>query len=323
MSKTGPIVVALVLHESRLAEWLTVLGTAASDNVQVVGCPTLDSIRAARPEIVVGHQEGALLDYIADPFPNLRWVQLLSAGVDRAMDRLRGRAVTFRITRAGGIHAGAMREYAMTAMLHFCKDVPKWESDQAKRAWQPSTPNTLVGRNLLIVGTGAIGAAIAKGAVAFEMNAIGVSRHGRPVPPFSRVEHVDGLHPLLPTADYIVLAAPLTAATRRMIDASCFAAMKPGVVLINVARGALIDESALIEALRSGKLAGAALDAFETEPLPLSSPLWHAPNILLTPHVSGRFAEGHTKARAQFVANLASYIGGGALAAEVDIDRGY
>jgi phosphoglycerate dehydrogenase-like enzyme len=316
-----PIVIAVAFEKGRIDHWMRLLGDGLPGGFVLVPCPSIDAVREAQPEIVVGHQEGFLLDFLERPAPGVKWVHLLSAGVDTAVTRL-GPRPPFRMTRTS-IHAAAMREYVLATMLAFSKRLSHWQGEQAARRWAPATLELVDGKELVIVGTGEIGSGIAAAARALGLHVTGISRSGAARPAFEKVVATATMLEVLPAADFLVLAAPLTPATNHLVDRRILSVLKPGAMLINIARGALIDEAALLERLRAGHLAAAALDTFETEPLPPESPLWSAPNLLVTPHVSGRFEGGHERGRAQFFANLRAYARGEPLAYEVDVTRGY
>ncbi len=178
---------------------------------------------------------------------------------------------------------------------------------------------TLERGTLVIVGLGSIGLSIARKARAFEMRVVGVSRHGRPAPPCERVVPYTQFREVLPEADALVLALPLTEETLHLLGRDELARMKPGAVVVNIARGGLIDEPALIAALQQGRLAGAGLDVVEHEPLAPDSPLWAMQNVLLTPHIGGRGGVEQDQRLAAFLAdNLRRFLAGGELRNRVD-----
>ncbi len=316
-----PAVIAVAFEEGRVEHWMRLLSDGLPSGYELSPCTSVDALHAADPEIVVGHQEGFLLDFLGRPNPGLKWVQVLSAGVDRALARL-GPRPPFRMTRTS-IHATAMREYVLATILAFAKRLGHWQREQEARRWKPETLELVDGKHLVVLGTGEIGSGIAQAARALGLRVTGVSRSGTARPAFDTVVTTATWLDVLPTADFLVLAAPLTEETYHVIDGRALAALKRGAVLINIARGALVEEQALVNNLNNGHLAGAALDTFETEPLAPDSVLWAAPNLLVTPHVSGRFEGGHERGRAQFFANLRAYAGGEKLAFEVDFGRGY
>jgi len=172
-----------------------------------------------------------------------------------------------------------------------------------------------------VIGLGDIGARIARSGRALGMRAIGVSRTGRPVTGVSRVYRTRALTAALAEADFVVLTVPLSPATRGLLDAAALAAMKPSAWLINVARGPIVDEDAMVEALRAGRIAGAILDVFDIEPLPPTHPLWTLPNVVITPHISGPSTP--REIAPLFADNLRRYLAGRPLRHVVDRRRGY
>lgn len=315
--------VAIALPEERLRFWMDFLQKRLPRPFVPIGCSTEHALRAADPEIVVGHQE-PMAALLREPGAKLRWGHLLSAGADQVIAAMSGtRPKGFRLTRSSGIHDATMREYVLMAMLYFCKDVPLLRDNQAAQRWSPTSLSLLAGKTLLSIGTGAIGAAVAQAASSLGMRTWGVSMRGKPHASFLKVVAVSQLLDILPAADFVLLALPLTTVSKDLLDARAFSAMRRGVVLINIARGAIVDDSALLAALQSGQVAGAALDAFREEPLDDKSPWWTQENVLVTPHVSGRSADGHRLAAELFHRNLQAYADGRPLEAEVDFRLGY
>jgi D-2-hydroxyacid dehydrogenase (NADP+) len=217
--------------------------------------------------------------------PNLTWFQGSFAGFDNPLfQSLLDRGVIF--TTGSGATAPAIAETVMMYLLALSRDLPGLMRDQAARHWRFRRVGELAGMRLGIVGFGAIGHELAQRAEAFGMDVIGMRRRRDPDPRFVTWTN-DRFEQLLGWADAIVVAAPLTDETRGMFDADAFARMKAGAWFVNVGRGAIVDESALLDALADGHLGGAGLDVFETEPLPSDSPLWTVPNVIITPHCSG------------------------------------
>ncbi|MFO1217827.1 MAG: D-2-hydroxyacid dehydrogenase [Burkholderiaceae bacterium] len=226
--------------------------------------------------------------------PRLRFIQSISAGTDqydRALLRERG----IRLASAAGVNAHAVAEHAMALMLALQRRLPEARDNQNARRWRgmigdiAAREDELGGKTLLIVGLGRIGARLARLAKAFDLRVIAVRRDPSGGAP-AGVDAVHGqgsLRDLLPEADIVALACPLTPQTEGLIDAAALAAMKPTAHLVNVARGRVVDESALIEALQQRRIAAAALDVTREEPLPAASPLWAMPNVLITPHTAG------------------------------------
>ena len=216
----------------------------------------------------------------------LRWIHVASAGVDHILtDAVVAGDVV--VTNSRGVFEVAIAEYVLGLVLAFAKDLlGTWERQREHR-WEHRDTEAVAGRTALIVGVGPIGRAVARLLDAVGMRVSGVGRRARSDDPgFGEVAAADDLHGLLPDADVVVLAAPLTPHTQGMIDAAALDAMKPSARLINVGRGGLVVEANLIAALRAGRLAGAALDVFQTEPLDPDSPWWEVPGVLVSPHMS-------------------------------------
>jgi phosphoglycerate dehydrogenase-like enzyme len=273
--------------------------------------------------------------------PDLRWVQGHFAGVDPFLDQPLFQRV--RLTTSSGIHVPAMAEYVMMMMLAFAHHLPRmlatqqaaeWPADR----WQRFVPRELRGATLGIVGYGSIGREVARIARAFGLHVLAVKRDparredtgwglpgvGDPdADSVTRLYPPQALHEMLSACDYVVLSVPLTPQTRGLIGAAELQRLKPDAVLINISRGGVIDEAALIEALRAETIGGAALDVFVQEPLPASSPLWRLPNVILSPHVSGFTPRYDERAMALFAENLRRYLNGEDLLNLVDMRRGY
>jgi phosphoglycerate dehydrogenase-like enzyme len=258
----------------------------------------------------------------------LKWIHVTSAGVSQLM-RPDVQAAGITITNARGIHATPMAEHTLGAMLALARkfqDTVHYQDAQnwAQEAIWQSRPSELSGATLLIVGFGAIGLEIARRARAFGMRVEGVTRSGHGDTTLAeKLYPASQLLQALPTADYIVLAAPDTPGTRNMIGARELSAMKRSAYLINIARGSLVDESALIDALKSGTIAGAALDVAEKEPLPPESPLWKLKNVFITPHTSAVSELLWPRQTELFLENLDRWFSGRDLKNIVDLSRGY
>lgn len=239
---------------------------------------------------------------------SLRWLHSFSAGVDdRFFGLLLERGV--EITTSSGVQAVPIAHTALLYLLALTRDLPGWLEAQRRRAWEPRDVADLQGLTLGVVGMGPIGSEVARLGRAFGMRVVGLRRRPRGDEP-CETWPLDRLAELLPRADAWVLALPLVGATRGLFDAAAFERMKPGALFVNVARGGLVDEPALVEALRSGRLGGAGLDVFEREPLPAESPLWSLPNVLVTPHSSGTTPGNHVRATRLFLENLGRYVRG-------------
>ena len=249
----------------------------------------------------------------------LRWVQNMGAGVERAMLPELPRRV--RVTRVAGIFGPWMAEYALGWCLWLTQRTELFRAQQRERRWRQADPLRLHGATLCVVGLGDIGRTIARAARGFGMRVVGVSRSGRKAPEAERVYRTREIRNAIAGADFVALTVPLTEATRGLIGAAELAAMKPSAWLINIARGPVVDETALVDALRTHRLGGAVLDVFDEEPLPRGHPLWELDNVVITPHISGPSTPG--KIAPIFNDNLRRYVAGRALRYEVDRRRGY
>ncbi|HYB13698.1 MAG TPA: D-2-hydroxyacid dehydrogenase [Myxococcota bacterium] len=246
----------------------------------------------------------------------LRWLHTFSAGVDHPWFRnLRDRGV--RISTSSGAAAVPIAQSVILYLLALSRNLPAWLDAQHRRSWEPHDILDLQGLVLGVVGLGPIGLEVAQLGRALRMRVIGLRRTPRGDEP-CEAWPLSRFHELLPRVDALVLALPLTASTRHILDASALAAMKPGAILVNVGRGELIEESALAAALEKGALRGAGLDVFEKEPLPPESPLWSSPGVIVTPHASGRTPTNLARAEAIFLDNLARYMRGEGLLNEAE-----
>jgi phosphoglycerate dehydrogenase-like enzyme len=252
--------------------------------------------------------------------PRLKWLHVFNVGVDHPIyTEMLARGV--RLTTSAGSTAGPIAQTAIMGLLALARGFPRWLHAQRNRQWSPerkTPPRDLRGQTAVVFGLGTIGTEIARLARVLGLQVIGVRRGPR------RAEDpVDELHPpaalpgLLPRCDWLVIACPLTPETRGLVDARLIAALPRGARIINVARGEIVAEPALIEALKSGHLAGAYLDVFETEPLPPDSPLWSLPNVLVTPHNSAAAAGNDARVLAIFLENLGRWQKGAPLLNEV------
>jgi phosphoglycerate dehydrogenase-like enzyme len=251
----------------------------------------------------------------------LRWLQAMGAGVDWALAApdLRRRVI---VTRAPGVFGPWMSEYVIGWCSWVTQRMEAYRAAQRERRWDDRVlPGRLRGRTLTLVGIGDIGGEIARVARAVGMHVVGVSRTGRRVPHVDRIHRTMHLHRALSAADFVVVVLPLTPATRGLLDAAALAAMRPGAWLLNIGRGAVVDEAALLEALRERRIAGAILDVFATEPLPGDHPLWGMDNAVVTPHVAGPSTA--EEIAPIFNDNLARWLAGHDLHHVVDRRQGY
>ncbi|MBD2165606.1 D-2-hydroxyacid dehydrogenase [Calothrix membranacea FACHB-236] len=263
------------------------------------------------------------LQKVLDAAPRLRWHQATNAGVNNILTpQYLEREIL--LTNGAGLHAIPMAEFVIAYILSYAKNFPKLRELQAQKSWQRGFRNEeLLDKTLLIIGAGGIGQEIAKRAQAFGLNIYGSRRNPQPLPNFDKIVGANEWKPLLSEAHYVVIATPLTKETKGMIDEEVFSLMRPDAYLINIARGAIVDEPALIKALQTGQIAGAALDTVFTEPLPPESQLWTQPNIFITPHCSGHSPKTRERAIALFLDNFTRYYHGQPLRNVVDKNAGY
>jgi D-2-hydroxyacid dehydrogenase (NADP+) len=280
-------------------------------------------------EIVVS---GNVSEELLDAAPHLRWIAFWSAGMDGKINETM-RARNLALTNASGVHGPNIAEHVLGFMLMFTRELHLHMRSQVAGVWarngnsQRLGANELAGQTLGIVGLGRIGEALAVRAKGCEMRVVATKRD-----PNARYEASvvpDALYPpeelprLLAESDHVCIALPYTAETHHLFDAALLAHMKPTAYLYNIGRGKIVDENALIEALRAGTIAGVGLDVFETEPLPVDSPLWKMENVILTPHTSGVTPHYFTRFAALFTENLRRYLNGQPLQNLYDPERGY
>jgi phosphoglycerate dehydrogenase-like enzyme len=243
--------------------------------------------------------------------PKLHWLHTFSAGVDNPwFQSLRARGV--RLTTSSGANAVPIAQTVLLYLLALSRDLVRWQDAQRRRAWERHEVRELEGLTLGVVGLGPIGLEVARLGAALRMRVVGMRRTPRGDEP-CETWPIARLDELLARADALVLALPLSDDTKHLLDARRFALLKRGAWFVNVGRGGLVDEPALVDALQSGHLGGAGLDVFEIEPLLQESPLWSLPNVIVTPQNSGESPGNLDRAAAIFLDNLARYGRGEAL----------
>ncbi|OZF46445.1 hydroxyacid dehydrogenase [Rhodococcus sp. 14-2470-1b] len=238
---------------------------------------------------------------------SLKWIHIAAAGVDSLMfaDLADSDVV---VTNSRGVFDRPIAEYVLGQILAFAKDTAASAALQQRKEWKHRETERIDDAHAMVVGTGAIGREIGRLLRAVGMRVSGVGRTARSGDAEFGVVHASAdLVQVVPDVDYLVLVAPLTEATRGVVSADVLAATKPGVRVINVGRGELLDTDALLAQMQSGHVAGAALDVFETEPLPADSPIWTTENLVVTPHMSGDARGWRGKLSALFVANFTKY----------------
>ena len=246
--------------------------------------------------------------------PRVRWVQGTSAGMGQTVRRLGMDGTDVIVTTASGVHAGPLAEFVFAVLLGRAKRLDDLATWQAERRWQRFTGDELAGKTLAIVGPGRIGSRIARVARAFDMQVWALGRRYDPAREaelgLDRLFPAEGLHEMLAGADFVVLIAPHTGETEELIGRAEIAAMRTGATLINIGRGAVVDEVAMLDALRSGHIGFAALDVFREEPLPVDSPLWALPNVLISPHCSANAPTENARITEILVHNLDRFLDG-------------
>ena len=282
----------------------------------------LERIEIATPPLPEHDPHGSRRFYgSATRAPNLRWVHLPHAGIDdEVFGRLLERGV--RLTNVSGAMAEPIAWTAIGGLLQLARGFPHWAEAQRRREWSPQPiggePADLRGQTAVVVGLGAIGSEVARLAQALRLYVIGVRRSPRQADdPVDELVPPSDLARVLPRADWLIVTVPLTAQTRGLIDEAALDRLPAGARIINVARGQIIDESAMVARLEDGRLSGAYLDVFEEEPLPQSSPLWALPNVIVTPHNSEAVASGDARLDPYFLRNLQHWLRGEPLENEV------
>lgn len=285
----------------------------------------LASLRSALP----GSDVLMVTDFRTDIFRDawgaadqLRWIHATSAGVDALMIPEVVES-DVEVTNARGIFDRGIAETVLGSILMFAKDVPESLRLQQRHRWHHRETERVLDKRVLVVGAGSIGAEISRLIRAAGLHSTGIAREAREDPDFDRVLGNDALYDALAEADYVVVAMPLTDATRGLFDDSAFSAMPSHARLINIARGPIVQTEALVNALKEGRIAGAALDVFEEEPLPEDHPLWDLPNVLITAHMAGDFVGWRTALSEQFLDNFKRWRTGQPLFNRVDKTLGY
>ena len=250
-----------------------------------------------------------MADHVVRDAPRLKWIQALGTGVDNIID-LPSLGKEVLVTNVRGIHGAPVSEATIAYMLSLARDLPRASVAHDKGQWERWPAALLAGKTVGILGVGLIAEYLAPICKALHMTVIGISGSPREAKGFDRMAHRDDFVKVVPELDFLVALAPLTAETRGIVGAKVFAAMKPTAYLVNVARGGVVDEPALIAALESGEIAGAALDVFAQEPLPASSPLWRTKNVTIFSHLGG-YSQGYEdRAMPTIAGNMAKFLSG-------------
>ncbi|MBZ9860278.1 D-2-hydroxyacid dehydrogenase [Mesorhizobium sp. CA12] len=316
----------IILHTDKPAGALAVLAETHPD-LDVHACDTYAGLPAlierTAAEVVYSIRFDGTPHYPRQALvesPTVKWVSIGGSGTDH-LGRWDPNHVT--VTNSAGVAAGMLAEYALGAMLSFSLDLRGFERRQQARQWGGGRVEPIEGKTVLIVGLGKTGEAVARRAQAMGMRTLGIRARPKPMPPLDEVHGPDALLPLTGRADFIVCCVPLLSTTRGLLGEAAFAAMKPPVVLIDISRGGVIEEKALLAALDAGRIKGAALDVFATEPLPAEHPLWSYDNVAVTPHCAAVYDGWEIKSVRMFADNLARYRRGEPLENVVNPERGY
>ncbi|TMC73517.1 MAG: D-2-hydroxyacid dehydrogenase [Chloroflexi bacterium] len=278
--------------------------------------------QAADAEVAFGGNNPRRVRQLLDATPNLRWYHTVSAGVENMpFPELAKRGIV--LTNNSGSYDIQIAEHLMAFVFAASRQLHRYRDRQIAREWKDEEQQELRDATIVVYGMGSIGGEIARLASAVGMRVIGVRRRATPQPGVSRVVPPERLSDVVGEADYLAIAAPLTAETKGAISRDVIARMKPTAWLLNIARGAIVDETALIDALREKRIAGAGLDVFVTEPLPPESPFWTLENVIMTPHRSGDSPRVEERTLALFGENLRRYKAGEPLLNRVDYTAGY
>ena len=318
-------VLLLAIERERLPAGVEERLRAAAPEYELLVTRDRDEVRARAEdiEIIIGFPPRELLTAM----PRLAWFQQWAAGADWLRRHPELVEADFTLTSAVGIHAVQIGEHVFAMLLALARELPDAVLAQRERRWRGfdrAHPFELFDKELLVLGVGAIGGRVAELGKAFGMRVTGLRRNPeKAAAGVDRMVGPDALDEVLPGADAVVLTVPLTDETRNLLSGERIGRMKAGAVLVNIGRGGTVDEDALAAALADGRLRGAALDVFDTEPLPPTSPLWGLPNLLITSHYAGATPRYGERAMALALENLQRYIAGEPLKNVVDKKLGY
>lgn len=256
-------------------------------------------------------------------YPNLKWIQAMAAGVDQLpLHAFAAKGII--LTNVRGAHSIQMSEHVIWCILNLLRPGKAVMRQQEQKVWSAKLKiDEMYGKKVCIVGAGTIGTAVAEKCHAFGMTVWGISQSGRSYPGFDRVGRLEEVEGFLKESDIVVALLPLTPQTHQFFNAECFSQMKDGVYFINVARGPVVDEKALVQALQTGKVQGAALDVFVTEPLSETSPFWTMDQVFLTPHIGGRSPRYTQRMLEVFLKNVRGYPNTNAMINTINLENGY
>jgi D-2-hydroxyacid dehydrogenase (NADP+) len=303
-------------------------GELQSLQAEFTGC---DFIDAREPAVLAEQLPWASVAYglpdlkLLPEARSLRWIQLASAGVPAALCPI-AQQNGIRVTNLAGLYGPTIAEHALALLLMVSRNLQVVGRNPAAAKWDRGVANSmrdLHGKTLAVVGLGNIGQNIARLAKAFGMRVIGCRRVARPTPFTDRVYECHAIAEMFSEADHIAVAAPLTSNTEGMLGVMELNALKPGAIYVNVSRGPIAQEAALLDVLTSGRLAGAGLDVFAVEPLPAEHPFWQLPNVIVSPHYSGETVNNSALPARRFARNLRGYLANRVMEGMVDLECGY
>jgi phosphoglycerate dehydrogenase-like enzyme len=313
--------VKVLVLDAAAPDWAARLAEAAPGYDYLAAADAAAAVPLAREaEVIVGLAH-AIPGAVLAAAPALRWVQALTTGTD-PLDRLPELRPEVVVTAMRGIQGPQMSELCFLMMLALLRDIRGILARQEARVWDRRPQPLLFGRTAVILGVGAIAEYLAARCKAFGMRVIGVSNGRTEAPHFDAILPRAALTDAAAQADFLIVLVPASEATRHIVDARVLGAMRRDAFLVNIARGAVVDEAALAEALAAGAIAGAGLDVFGTEPLPPGSPLWGLPNAIITPHVGGVSDIYMEQALPAVAENLLAYRAGGVAALRNRVPRG-
>lgn len=262
------------------------------------------------------------LDDALSCMTGVRWIHFLSAGIEKIWDMSFDKNSVL-MSKSSGVHVSAMSEFVIGAILYFEKQFNRFVAQSNRREWSRAWLGELGGKKMTVLGAGAIGQKIAERGKLFDMKTIGAVNKIRNIDSFDNVVTLDRVSPELKDTDYLICCLPLTGKTKGVVDFSMLARLKPGAVLVDISRGGVVCEAAVLSALDLGILRGAALDVFEQQPLSQDSLFWGREDVLLTPHVSGTTQNYMSKALEIFARNFRQLQSEGTLSTPVDVTLGY
>ncbi|UWU75867.1 D-2-hydroxyacid dehydrogenase [Bradyrhizobium huanghuaihaiense] len=315
--------ITVLIHDASADDYLRLI-RGRFPNVRVLCAKDAKSLERHVPEadVILTSPSG----FPARLFENtrrLRWVQATVAGVE-AFVPIRERISDIIVTNARGIHGDLIADFVMTGIGMMQWDFPTLMSEQSRKEWRPRCVPPLAERTLGVVGLGSVGSAIARRGKSAGMTVIGSKRDvSQPIADVDRLVPPDALPELLALSDFVVLAVPRLPETSRLIGGDQLQVMRRSAFLINIARGSVVVETELVEALQAGTISGALLDVFEREPLPADSPLWTMPNVIIAPHIAGYPSDYSARVFEIFGDNLQRFIEKRPLRNVVDLTRGY